>query len=138
MSDCIFCKIANGEITSNTVYEDDEFRVILDISPANEGHCLVLPKKHTSNIFEIDEQTVSKAFVLAKKVAEAVKSSLNVDGINILQNNGEAAGQSVGHFHIHVIPRMKGDTNRVSIHSKPLKLSDEQFMEIKSKISLKM
>jgi len=138
MSDCIFCKIANGGIPSNTVYEDDEFRVILDISPANEGHCLVLPKKHASNIFEIDEQTVSRAFVLAKKVAEAIKLSLKADGINILQNNGEAAGQSVGHFHIHVIPRIKGDTNRVSIHSKPLKLSDEQFMEIKNKISLKM
>ena len=75
MGDCIFCKIANGQIPSNTVYEDDMFRVILDISPANKGHMLVLPKEHADNLFEISEDTFGKGFILAKKMAEALKSS---------------------------------------------------------------
>ncbi|MBR1736327.1 MAG: HIT family protein [Firmicutes bacterium] len=133
MSDCIFCKIANGEIPTNTVYENDKFRVILDAAPANEGHCLVLPKKHGANIFELDEETVKEAFATAKKTAEAVKKSMNAEGINILQNNGEAAGQTVGHFHIHVIPRKSGDN--VTIKADAIELSDEEKQNICKKIS---
>lgn len=107
--DCIFCKIANGEIPSTTVYEDNDFRVIQDINPANLGHCLILPKTHAANIYEMNEELTGKAFTLAKKIAAAVRKATGCDGVNILQNNGEAAGQTVFHFHIHIIPRFKSD-----------------------------
>ena len=105
MENCIFCKLANGEIETNTLYEDDDFRVIFDVSPATEGHVLILPKKHYANVFELPEELASKVYVLAKKVAAALKEITGCNGVNILQNNGEAAGQTVFHFHMHVIPR---------------------------------
>lgn len=132
MSDCIFCKIAAGEIPSNTVYEDNEFRVILDLNPANQGHCLVLPKKHGEDIFALDSETVAKAFALAKKIAEAVKKAFKPEGVNILQNNGEAAGQTVGHFHVHIIPRKNGDS--VVIKSDAVKLTEEEFISTRDAI----
>lgn len=132
MDNCIFCKIANGEMNSYTVFENESFRVILDISPASAGHCLVIPKNHFKNIFEIDEQTISEGFRISKKIASALKSAFDVDGVNILQNNGEAAGQTIDHFHIHVIPRNKNDN--VKIFSDALKLSEEEFEKIKAKI----
>lgn len=106
---CIFCKIANGEIPSATLYEDDLFRVILDQAPAAKGHALILPKEHYANLYEIDEDTVAKAFVLAKKMVAKMTEVLGCDGYNIVQNNGETAGQTVFHFHMHLIPRYKGD-----------------------------
>lgn len=109
MSDCIFCKIANGEIPSKTLYEDDEFRVILDLGPAAKGHALILPKSHAANVYELDEEQAGKAFVLAKKMAEKMTEALHCDGFNIVQNNGETAGQTVFHFHMHLIPRYKDD-----------------------------
>ena len=101
MNDCIFCKIAKGEIPSATVYEDDDFRVIMDISPASEGHMIILPEEHAANVYELSDATASKIYVLAKKLATALKDELDCDGINILQNNGEAAGQTVFHLHMH-------------------------------------
>lgn len=112
--DCIFCMIANEKIPSSTVYEDENFRAILDISPASEGHTLILPKEHFADLSEIDEETLKKAAVLAKKTAAALKNALGCDGINIVQNNGAAAGQTVSHFHIHLIPRFEGDGSMVS------------------------
>lgn len=109
MDNCIFCKLANGEIPTTTIYENEDFRVILDAAPANLGHCLVLPKAHGANIFELDSSLVAKGFQVAQKIAKAVKAATDCDGINILQNNGEAAGQTVFHFHIHIIPRYKSD-----------------------------
>lgn len=129
MSDCIFCKIANGEIPSNTVYENENFRVILDISPANLGHCLVLPKFHSANIFEMTEDMTKEAFGIAKKVADAIKSANIAQGVNILQNNGEIAGQTVHHFHVHIIPRKEND--KVTIKSETVKLSDEEMTNVK-------
>ena len=117
MSDCIFCKLANGEIPVKKVYEDDKFSVILDAAPANLGHCLVLPKVHAANIFEIDSEIVAEGFKVAQKVAKAVQKATNCDGVNILQNNGEAAGQTVFHLHIHVIPRIKGDDVKLGFGS---------------------
>lgn len=111
---CIFCKIANGEIPSATLYEDDDFRVILDLSPASKGHALILPKVHAADLFSLPDETASKALVLAKKIAGILKEGLHADGINILQNNGEAAGQTVFHFHMHLIPRYQGDTVQVT------------------------
>ena len=106
--DCIFCKIANGEIPSTTLYEDDEFKVIMDLSPASKGHALVLPKEHYANLYEIEDEVAAKAMVLAKKMAGAMTKALGADGFNLLQNNGEVAGQTVFHFHIHLIPRYAG------------------------------
>ena len=107
--DCIFCKLANGVFPTNSVYEDDMFNVIMDISPAAKGHCLVICKEHYENALEASEAVLSKAFVLASKVASAVKSTTGCDGINILQNNGKAAGQTVYHLHVHIIPRWDND-----------------------------
>lgn len=109
MSDCIFCKIAQGEIPSKTIYEDEKFRVILDLAPVTKGHALILPKKHAINLFELSDETAAEAIVLAKKIAGKMREKLKCDGLNLLQNNGETAGQTIHHFHIHVIPRYEGD-----------------------------
>ena len=115
---CIFCKIANGEIPSKTLYEDDMFRVIMDISPASKGHSLILPKKHFANIYELDNETACETFVLAKRMATVMTKALDCDGFNILQNNGEAAGQTVFHFHTHLIPRYKDDSVGLDMEGK--------------------
>ena len=106
---CIFCKIIAGEIPSATVYEDDDFKAILDVNPAAKGHVIILPKKHAANIFELAEEDAAKVFPVAAKIATALKKTYQCDGVNILQNNGEAAGQTVFHLHVHVIPRYEGD-----------------------------
>lgn len=111
---CIFCKIANGEIPSATVYEDDEFRAILDLGPASKGHALILPKNHFKDICEVDEATAGKLFPLAAKIGAAMKKGLDADGFNVVQNNGSSAGQTVFHLHVHVIPRYEGDPTIVS------------------------
>lgn len=120
--DCIFCKIANGEIPSATLYEDEDFRVILDVGPASYGHALLLPKKHYANLFELPEELAGKALIVVKKIATVMNETLDCDGLNVVQNNGEAAGQTVFHFHMHMVPRYKKDT--VKIGWKIGKLSD--------------
>ena len=112
--DCIFCKIAAGEIPSATLYEDDDFRVILDLGPASKGHALILPKEHYRNLYDIDEEVVAKAMILAKKMVNKLTKVLDCDGYNIVQNNEECAGQSVFHFHMHVIPRYEGGPDMVN------------------------
>ena len=107
--DCIFCKLANGDIPTNVIYEDDTFTVIMDASPATKGHALILPKDHYANIYELDEEVAGKAFKLAKKLATEMTEKLHCDGFNIVQNNGEVAGQTVFHFHMHLIPRYEND-----------------------------
>ncbi|MCR1842022.1 HIT family protein [Murimonas intestini] len=119
---CIFCKIASGEIPSVTLHEDEDFRVILDVGPASKGHALILPKDHYANIYELPEEMTAKAYVLAKKIAARLTDALNCDGFNILQNNGEPAGQTVFHFHIHLIPRYQNDN--VGLTWKPGQLTD--------------
>ena len=106
---CIFCKLANGDIPTATLYEDDDFRVILDASPASKGHALILPKEHYANLYELDDEVAAKVLVLAKKMITKLTDILGCDGYNIVQNNGEAAGQTVFHFHLHMIPRWKED-----------------------------
>lgn len=113
-NECLFCKIANGEIPSDTIYEDEDFRVILDISPASDGHAIILPKNHAANLFELEKEDAAKIMGVAKKVGKAMKESLGCDGLNVLQNNGEAAGQTVFHLHLHLIPRYIKD--RVNIN----------------------
>ena len=129
---CIFCKIANGEIPSTTLYEDEDFRVILDLGPATRGHALLLPKNHFANLFELDDETAQKAILVAKKMAGKMKAALGADGFNLVQNNGEAAGQTVFHFHMHVIPRYEGGPDMVSWT--PGKASPEELAEVADKI----
>lgn len=112
-NNCIFCKIANGEIPSKTIYEDEKFRAILDLAPATKGHTLILPKEHYKDLFELPENTASGAIVLAKKLAGQMKDKLGCDGFNIMQNNGEVAGQTVFHFHMHLIPRYREDRQKI-------------------------
>ena len=106
---CIFCKIANGRIPSATLYEDEDFRVILDLGPATKGHALILPKEHYANVIALPEEETAKAFILARKMVAKMMEVLHCDGVNVVQNNGKAAGQTVFHFHIHLIPRYEGD-----------------------------
>lgn len=107
--DCIFCKISKGDIPSATIYETSDFRVILDVAPANKGHVLIITKEHFDNIFQMDAETAGKLFSLATVVARAINEETGCDGLNVLQNNGEVAGQTVHHFHLHLIPRFKDD-----------------------------
>ncbi len=123
--DCIFCKLANGVFPTNSIYEDENFNVILDVSPANRGHALILPKQHFDNIFEIDDETASKIMPLAKKIATAVKKVTGCDGVNVQQNNGTAAGQSVFHLHVHIIPRF--DDDKFKLVWDPKSFSDEEL-----------
>ena len=123
--DCIFCKIANGEIPSKTLYEDEDFRVILDLGPATRGHALILPKEHADNLYELPEDTAAKTFVLSEK--------LQCDGLNIVQNNGEAAGQTVKHFHMHLIPRYENDGQHILWN--PGESTPEELEEIRKTIT---
>lgn len=106
---CIFCKIAAGEIPSETVYEDEQFRAILDLGPASAGHTLILPKAHFKDVTEISDEYAANVLKVAAKLGKAMKKGLGCEGFNLVQNNGEAAGQTVFHLHVHLIPRMKDD-----------------------------
>ena len=127
---CIFCKIANGDIPSATLYEDEDFRVILDLNPAAKGHALILPKQHAANLFELPEEVAAKAMKVAKKVGTVLAEGLSCDGLNVLQNNGEPAGQTVFHFHMHLIPRWKGDVKKIHMTWEPGTLTAEDKEEI--------
>ncbi|MCM1567937.1 MAG: HIT family protein [Roseburia sp.] len=126
---CIFCKLANGELPTNSIYEDEDFNVILDLGAATRGHALILPKEHADNLYELPEETAAKIMPLAKKLAAHMKEKLVCDGLNLVQNNGEAAGQTVMHFHLHLIPRYREDGQKISWTSgKP---SSEELEEVK-------
>lgn len=129
---CIFCKLANGDIPTATLYEDEDFRVILDASPASKGHALIIPKEHYANLYELSDELASKVLVLAKKMITKLTDILGCDGYNIVQNNGEAAGQTVFHFHLHMIPRSKDDG--VGLGWKMGELTEEDKGELLSKI----
>ena len=133
-ANCIFCKISGGEIPSKTIYEDEEFRVILDISPATRGHALILPKEHYANLYEMPEDVAARVMKLAKRLAGHMTEALQCDGFNIMQNNGEAAGQTV--FHFHMIPRYVGDGNETKLCWNHLDLSQEEMEEIYQKLKM--
>ena len=128
-SDCIFCKLANGVFPTNFIYEDEDFKVILDANPATKGHSLILPKKHFKNLLDADEEVLKKALPLAKKLSNKLIDVLKCDGVNVLQNNNEAAGQAVFHLHIHLIPRYKEEKEHI-LSWKPNKFSDEEMKNI--------
>lgn len=127
---CIFCKLANKDIPTNIIYEDEKFTVILDASPATKGHALILPKNHAANIYELPDEDAADIFVLAKKLATKMTEILHCDGFNIVQNNGEVAGQTVFHFHMHLIPRYKNDVNEEKLCWNHADLSAEEIAEI--------
>lgn len=129
---CIFCKIANGEIPSRTLYEDEDFRVIMDLAPATKGHSLILPKNHYKNIYEIADDTAAKVLPLAKKMAVQMTEKLGADGFNIVQNNNEVAGQTVFHFHVHLIPRYNDDHQ--SLVMKPQEMTDAELDAVRDLI----
>ena len=131
--DCIFCKIAAGEIPSKTIYEDEKYRVILDLGPATRGHALILPKNHYANLFELPEEDAKEVICLAKKMATIMKDKLGCDGFNLVQNNGEAAGQTVLHFHMHLIPRYENDGQEIGW--KPGSPSQDELEEIIKQIA---
>ncbi len=126
---CIFCKLANGDIPTNSIYEDELFNVILDAGPATRGHALILPKDHADNLFDLPPETAGAAFRLAQKLGSRMVERLGADGLNVVQNNGEAAGQTVMHFHLHLIPRFASDGQRIGWQ--PGEPSTEELREIR-------
>ena len=129
---CIFCMIANGEIPTNKVYEDENVLAFLDLSQATLGHTLVIPKKHFDNIYELDPETASNVFKVTQKLAKQIKLNLKADGVNILNNNEPQAGQSINHFHIHILPRYKDDDLKITFTEH--KLTDQEFKDLLVKI----
>ncbi|WMC94337.1 HIT family protein [Kineothrix sp. MB12-C1] len=126
---CIFCKIANGDIPSKEIYEDEDFKVILDLGPATKGHALILPKNHYRSLYELPDELASKVMLLAKKMSVQMTEKLECDGFNLVQNNGEAAGQTVFHFHLHLIPRYEEDGQVLGW--KALQPTSEELSEVR-------
>lgn len=135
-NNCIFCKLASGEIPTNSIYEDDMFRVILDAAPASKGHALIIPKGHYANLYEIDTKTAGEAMILAKKMAVHMTEKLKCDGFNLVQNNGEVAGQTVFHFHLHLIPRYKEMKNDDILMWNHETFTEDEMKEICSTLKL--
>lgn len=108
MTDCLFCKIANNEIPSIRVYEDDIVFAMMDIFPESKGHFLIIPKTHGENLFAIGEDILTHIIKVSKKLAAAAKQALAADGIKIAQFNGASAGQTVFHYHMHIVPAYDG------------------------------
>ncbi len=131
-NDCVFCKIINKEFDANIVYEDEHIIAFLDKFPSSLGHTLIVPKKHVSNIFELDKETGAKIFQKAIDISNAMKNVLGIENINILQNNGSLASQTVFHFHMHIIPRYENDN--VTISWKTTSPTNEQVNEFIKKI----
>lgn len=131
-NNCIFCKLANGDIPTATLYEDEDFRVILDANPASKGHALILPKEHYADLYELNDAVAGKVMILAKKMITKLTDVLGCDGYNIVQNNGKCAGQTVFHYHLHLIPRYEGDT--VGLGWKLNELTEEDKEDILSKM----
>ncbi len=126
---CIFCKIMAGEIPSHTIYEDENCKVFLSLGAASKGHALVVPKEHYDNFYDIPEETAAEVIKTAKKMTVKMTEKLQCDGFNLLQNNNEVAGQSVMHYHLHLIPRYKNDN--VNILPDQAEVSQEELAAVK-------
>ncbi|MCF7817696.1 MAG: HIT family protein [Kiritimatiellales bacterium] len=127
MNNCIFCKIVNHEIPATVVYEDEDVLVFMDIGPIIKGHALVVPKDHFDSVLETPENVLAKLHRAAKRIAVAQMNGLGADGVNIVQNNGKAAGQEVPHMHVHVIPRFEGDGHHWNWNAKKYVDSNEMI-----------
>lgn len=133
MSDCIFCKIVEGKIPSKKVFENDHVYAFFDIFPTSEGHTVVVPKKHYYNLLDFPDEQMGSFFKSVKQIAAMLKTKLNADGFNIVQNNFPAAGQVVNHFHYHIIPRKEGD-NAVKIKQKATQATNEELEVLLQKL----
>jgi histidine triad (HIT) family protein len=118
MDNCIFCKIAKGILPSTVLYEDDNYMAILDLFPASQGHALLIPKKHYVNMLDLPEGEGAEVYPLLSKLARSIKAATGCEGMNMLQNNGEIAGQVVFHSHIHLIPRNPEDGIKIAASAK--------------------
>lgn len=135
MSDCIFCKIVNGEIPSAKVFENEHVLAFLDISQVSKGHTLVIPKVHKENVFELTPEIARQVFEVVPTIANAIKTEFNPIGLNLLNNNGAPAGQAVFHYHIHIIPRYgKGDGFGAVWKSHAEQYSQQNLQDIASQI----
>ena len=132
--DCLFCAMVEGKIPYSKVYEDDDFLAILDIRPVSFGHILLIPKSHHTNVTDIPEDLAKKVYPVVQKLSVALIKSLNCDGVNLVQNNGEAAGQEIFHGHLHLIPRYKDDGIRFGVKHRKYE-SNEQMVEFADKIA---
>ena len=132
MDHCIFFFFFNGEIQAKTLYEDEKFRVILDQGPATKGHALILPKAHYADLFELPEESAGDAMKLAKKMIVKMREKLGCEGFNLVQNNGDLAGQTVFHFHLHLIPRYSGDGQKIGW--KPQEVEPEELEQVRAQI----
>lgn len=130
---CVFCRIVEGSIPAYKIYEDQDVLAFLDTSQVTIGHTLVIPKKHIENIFAMDQELASRLFSKVPLIANKLKKGLNINDLNILNNNGKLAYQSVNHYHIHLIPRSEGD--EFSINFPTNKLTDAEFTELMNKIN---
>lgn len=139
MGDCIFCKIIDGQIPAAKVYEDEHVLAFLDISQVTKGHTLVIPKIHKENVFELSEENASNFFRAIPKISNAIKSAYDPIGMNVLQNNGEDAGQSVFHFHMHLIPRYgKGDGFGAVWKTHQEEYTQDDYQQMAAEISSKL
>lgn len=133
-NNCIFCKLANGDIPTNSIYEDNNFKVILDNAPATKGHALILPKSHYKNLYELPEDTAAEVMKLAKKMAVSMTEKLGCEGFNLLQNNNEVAGQTVFHFHMHLIPRYTDDNQHLVMP--PMEMTQEELIKVRDELAM--
>ena len=127
---CIFCKIIAGEIPSHTTYENEYCKVILDINAATKGHSIIIAKEHYDNFFELPEEKAVEVMKVAKIMSKQMVENLQCDGFNILQNNNEVAGQTVMHYHMHLIPRYKYDNQDLTMGT--TQPPQEELLEIKN------
>ncbi len=132
MKDCVFCKIISGEKHGHKIYEDSDTIAILDVTPVNRGHALVMPKKHAESLSELSEEEVKNLFTAVQKVASSMKENLSADGINYFVNEGKVAGQIIFHVHCHVLPRYSNDG--INFHTARKKLSKEEMKEIAERL----
>lgn len=131
MTDCIFCKIVNGEVPAKKIYEDEKTIAFLSIEPLTFGHTLVIPKEHYEDIFDMPEELLKEVFVSVKKVSEILKEKLKCDGINVMNSNGKVAQQDVFHYHVHVVPRYAGSNFKLKYENSSPGNIDEVFQKIK-------
>jgi histidine triad (HIT) family protein len=127
--DCLFCKIISGDIPSNTIYEDEFVKVFLDINPISNGHCLIVSKKHYSNIEDIDLETLKHVNEVAKKMYKELKEKLNCEGLTLVQNNG--LGQEVKHYHLHLVPRYTNDEIMMNSNKEILESIEDTMKKLK-------
>ena len=134
--DCLFCKISKGEIPSVKIFENDRIFAFLDINPLTKGHCLVIPKQHFKDVFEIDGDTLKEIICVARDIAENAKRNLGATGVQLVNASGKDAEQSVFHFHLHVIPRYEGDDLKMNDwwQSKAQNPSQEELQKTAEKL----